>query len=81
MKEEVMRTFALTLLTVSCAAAVAACGVAGSAGSGQPVSSEPAQAAPARIAVTRSTVVIAIRWLAGQGGRAGSDRALDILRE
>ena len=26
-------------------------------------------------------VVVAIRWLAGQGGRSGSDRALDILRE
>ena len=26
-------------------------------------------------------IVLAIRWLAGQGGRASSDRALDILRE
>jgi putative membrane protein len=26
-------------------------------------------------------IVLAIRWLAGQGGRSRSDRALDILRE
>jgi putative membrane protein len=31
--------------------------------------------------VVIAAIVLTIRWLAGQGGRPGSDRALDILRE
>jgi putative membrane protein len=31
--------------------------------------------------VVIAAIVLTIRWLAGQAGRSGSDRALDILRE